>query len=1016
MTVLGLAILMSRRLAAPLGSIARTARAVAAGDLDARADTNVPGEFNEVAIELNSMLDARRHSESQLRESERRYVDLLGNVQLLSLMLDRDGLVTYCNDHLLALVGRAREDVLAKRWRDRFVPDDVVDAPQSIDPWTAGDQTPRHFEGWLVIASGARRLIRWHTSVLRSANGRGVGVAAIGEDVTEARDAEAREKRQREFYKALSRTNGAIVRMTTPERLYAEICAICVEHGHASIAYVSLVESDAVRPVAWAGPARPFLDGFHVTLDDSVPEGRGPTAVAVRTAARYIANDYEADESTLPWRDRAAAIGTKSAGAFPFRRGERVAGTLSLHMTVPQFFDHRLIDLIEEMTGDVSFALDNLDRDAARRHAERLAEAERQRFRTLFEVAPVSITISSADDQRLLDVNEARCAMSGKTREELLGQNAFEAGNWSDPSVRDDFITRLRSDGRVRNFEFSAEQAAGDARTYLIQSDMVTFDSAPCVLTIANDITDLRTAQSKLDERERQLSGLIETAMDAFISVGIDQRVQVFNQAASQMFGISKDEAIGQHLQRFLPERLRAAHSGHVQRFAQTGSTARRMGAVHSLVGLRANGEEFPIEASISKLNEGPKALLTVVIRDASEMRRAEQARVAQAQAESASLAKSEFLSRMSHELRTPLNAVLGFSQLLQSHPTEALTQTQYTQVEQIRKAGWHLLALINDVLDVTKIEAGRIEVVERSVDVHEVLDETYRLTEGMADTRGVRLMPDYRQHEPCRIRADPVRLRQVLINIVSNAIKYNRTDGQVWMNVTREPVSTHIDIVDTGMGMTPDQLSHLYEPFNRLGRSRGAIEGTGLGLTLTRQLVELMKGRIDVSSTPDRGTHVRVSFPSSRSPPQSTSTTSPKTTLAAAFEGSGPIGLVLYIEDNPINVLLVQQLLSRWPGITLHEADSGAAGIAIARTVQPDLTLLDMRLPDMDGVAVLEALRADESTRALRVVALSASAMPDEVLLATRAGAAEYWTKPIDFEQFVGGMRRLLPTGANVD
>jgi PAS domain S-box-containing protein len=1013
LAVIGVAVFMSKRLAAPLISIAQTARAVAAGDLTARANESVPGEFNEVAQEFNAMLDARKQAEAQLRESERRYVDLFSNVEMISLMLDRSGRVTDCNDHLLAIVGCSRDDLIGSHWHARFVPPDGGGAVALFTQAMAGGVLPRHYEHAIVTASGVRRLIRWHSSILRATSGGIVGAASLGEDVTDARNVEARERRQRDFYKALSRTNGAIVRMTSPQALYREICATCVEHGHASIAYISLVRGEWVRPVAWAGPAEGFLDGFEVTLDPSVPEGRGPTAIAVRSGARCVVNDYEADVGTLPWRERAAAIGTKAAAAFPFRRAGQVVGTLSLHMTVGGFFDARLIDLIEEMTGDVSFALDNFDRDLARTAAEQQAQADSARFRTLFQAAPVPIAISSVADRRLLDVNDARCAMSGRSRDELIGRDAFEETEWPDAVARQDFVARLRAEGRVRDFEMQGASETRGLRSYLLQSDLIEFDGQPCVLTITNDITDLRAAQRRLHEREQQLAGLVETAMDAFISIDADRRIRLFNRAATEMFRVAQSEVLGTHVDRFLPARLRPAHEAHVLQFARTGSTARRMGALHTLVGVRADGEEFPIEASISKLGDGPAMLMTVVIRDASELRRADQARVAQAAAESASRAKTEFMSRMSHELRTPLNAVLGFSQLLQSHPGETLTPKQHLQVEHIRKAGWHLLALITDVLDVTRIEAGQVEVERRSVDLHDVLDDACRLTEGMAAQPKVAIFPDYRAGERCRVWADPIRLRQAMINVLSNAIKYNRPGGSVRIAVSREDDITQIEVVDTGMGMTAEQVAHLYEPFNRLGRDRGSIEGTGLGLALTRQLVELMGGRIDVSSELGIGTRVRVGVAAHDGEPTSGFATLSALPGRGDANGAEPAGAVLYIEDNPVNLLLVEQLLSRWPGVEMLQAETGLDGIALARSATPDLVLLDMRLPDMDGVEVLAALRADPQTRDLRVIALSASAMPDEVDAARRAGATDYWTKPLDFEQFVRDVRRLLADGA---
>ena len=692
--------------------------------------------------------------------------------------------------------------------------------------------------------------------------------------------ARVREKRQVDFYKALSRTNGAIVRMSDPQALYQEICTICVEHGHASIAYISLAEDGKATPVAWAGPAEAFIRGFSAIQITAGETGRGLTAEALRTGQRQIVNDCFAEPRTLPWRELAAAIGTKAVAAFPFRRGGETVGALSLHMTVEGFFDERVIDLVEEMAGDISFALDNFARDRARSAAEREAEANHQRFRTLFQTAPVSMSIARMSDQRLLDVNETFGLFTGQSPQSLIGRNAFDEGLWPGDEERRAFLRHLRAHNRVRDFEVSAMHASGEPRDYLLQSDIIEFDGQDCVLTIASDVTNLRQA---------------------------------------------------------------------------------------------------------------------------------EQARLAQVAAENASRAKTNFLSRMSHELRTPLNAILGFSQLLQSDVKVPLSSNQFVQVEHIRKAGWHLLALINDVLDVSKIEAGKVQVEERSVDLLELLDEAVHLNEGVAVQQGIAVLATYRGNGRPFVWADPGRLRQTMINLLSNAIKYNRPGGRVEVNVSFEGELTLIDVDDTGLGMSAEQLQHLYEPFNRLGRERHGIEGTGLGLALTQQLVQLMHGQIDVQSEVGVGTRVRVTMPSHYAAPL-TDPMDPPAALDASGAESLPVGVVLYIEDNQVNLLLVEQLLLRWPGVVLVQAENGRDGIAMARTARPDLILLDMHLPDMDGLGVLDALRKDDDTRHLRVVALSASAMSDEVAAAREAGAFDYWTKPLDFDYFLREMRRLLP------
>jgi len=266
-----------------------------------------------------------------------------------------------------------------------------------------------------------------------------------------------------------------------------------------------------------------------------------------------------------------------------------------------------------------------------------------------------------------------------------------------------------------------------------------------------------------------------------------------------------------------------------------------------------------------------------------------------------------------------------------------------------------------------------------------------------------------------CRfqLHTDPDRLRQVLLNLVSNAIKYNRPGGWVRLELLRDAAFIHILVRDNGLGMTEQQRAQLFQPFNRLGRERTGVEGTGIGLVLVRELVDLMGGDLVVDSVPDGGTTVRVTLPATDIRPAGYPSKDPVPAPATASppRSAQPAGTVLYIEDNPTNATIVEQLLARWPGIRLVVAPDGTRGLEQARETQPDVVLLDMQLPDMAGVDVLRRLKADPATRDLAVVALSANAVPEDVATTREAGALDYWTKPIDFERFVEGMRKLLPS-----
>jgi CheY-like chemotaxis protein/nitrogen-specific signal transduction histidine kinase len=412
------------------------------------------------------------------------------------------------------------------------------------------------------------------------------------------------------------------------------------------------------------------------------------------------------------------------------------------------------------------------------------------------------------------------------------------------------------------------------------------------------------------------------------------------------------------------------------------------------------------MEASISRVGEGDRLLMTVMARDVTQLRQAERAQLAHAAAEAANRAKTEFLSRISHELRTPLNAVLGFAQLMRADVQDPLSPHHQEQIELVLQAGEHLRTLIEETLDVSRIEAGRMTMEVRDFELCELLNGALHMVEPQARAAGVRLEAAYTPNCTVLMHTDPDRLRQVMLNLLSNAIKYNRPGGCVRLELARDAHFVRIAVRDNGLGMSSGQKAQLFQPFNRLGRERSSVQGTGIGLVLVRQLVGLMGGELAIDSEPERGTVVEVILPASDDRPQAANAV-----VGEPGDGAGPSpkGVVLYVEDNPINAILVEQLLGRWPGTQLVIASDGATGLTQARALLPHVILLDMQLPDMDGLEVLHRLKADPATRELTVVALSANAVDADIQAALAAGAQDYWTKPIDFERFAQGMRQLL-------
>ncbi len=373
--------------------------------------------------------------------------------------------------------------------------------------------------------------------------------------------------------------------------------------------------------------------------------------------------------------------------------------------------------------------------------------------------------------------------------------------------------------------------------------------------------------------------------------------------------------------------------------------------------------------------------------------------------AEKASLAKSEFLSNMSHELRTPLNAILGFAQLLQ---LASRSPVQQTQIAQILQSGWHLLELINEILDLTVVESGKVPISLKSVALAGVFAECQEMMEPQAQARGIRL--SFSPFDlPGFVWADRTRLKQIIINLLSNAIKYNNERGTVVVECSAiTPERIRISVRDTGVGLSPENLAQLFQPFNRLGQETSGVSGTGIGLVMTKQLVELMDGTLGVESAVGTGSVFWVELLST-APDLAAAEAEP----AAHVELQLPAGVqprsLLYIEDNPANMMLIEQLIARRADLKLLTAVNAALGIELARTAQPAVILMDINLPGINGIEALKILRADPATAHIAVVALSSVATPRDVEAGLKAGFSLYLTMPLNLKGFMDTLDHVM-------
>jgi PAS domain S-box-containing protein len=523
--------------------------------------------------------------------------------------------------------------------------------------------------------------------------------------------------------------------------------------------------------------------------------------------------------------------------------------------------------------------------------------------------------------------------------------------------------------------------------------------------------------RKKLDQRLRDQQfytrSLFESNIDALMTTDPLGIITDVNKQMEALTDCTRDELIGAPFKDCFtdPERAEAAIKLVLSEKKVTN---------YELTASARDGKKTVVSYNATTFYDRERRLQGVfaAARDVTERKRFEQVlqqsnadlESAKSAAEKANLAKSDFLSSMSHELRSPLNAILGFAQLMES-ATPSPSASQAESIAQILQAGWHLLKLINEILDLAVIESGKVSLSPESVSLPEVMSECQAMMEPLAQQHGIRMtFPQFDDEHSCFVKADRTRLKQIIINLLSNAIKYNQEQGTVVVDCTvSAPQRIRIRVADTGAGLPPEKLAQLFQPFNRLGQEAGGEAGTGIGLVVTKRLVELMEGVMGVESTVGVGSVFWCELISAAAPQLNIQSGEAEATVRPRFPNLAQRRTLLYVEDNPANMKLVEQLIARCPDIQLLTAVNGTLGIQIARSAHPDMILMDVNLPGLSGIEAFKILRGDPATAHIPVVALSANAMPRDIATGLELGFFRYLTKPIKVKEFMDTLNEAL-------
>lgn len=833
------------------------------------------------------------------------------------------------------------------------------------------------------------------------------------------------------LYATLSQVNQTIVRVKDRQELFQTICDVSSEFGEFNAAWIGLLEASGdIRPVASHGMdlnpwAMPMINtGQGLSRNEVVAE-------AVHTSRVVTSNDVQSDSRVTNLQNDLRTFPFHSLAVIPFRMRGQTLGILALISAEKGLFiDPEETRLLEEVGIDISFALDIMENEKERRQMETALRASEERFRRLFEMNNSIMLLIDPASGSIRDANATAARFYGYSLSELRTMKIDQINEMTPDEVYEERMRVLS--GQKSYFNFRHRLHNGEVRSVEVYSAPIEVEGSTVLFSIIHDINERKIAEEQLRRSEARYRLISENSADViWVFDPIAREFSYMSPSVEKMRGYTPAEVMAQSMSEALtPESLEFVNQALAIRIAQfLSATEGTVSFVDEIDQPRKDGSIVHTEVTTTYvLNAQGQLEIVGVSRDITERKQAEQKlralndqleqRVIERTSElqHANRAKNEFLANMSHELRTPLNTVLGLSETLLEQRRGPLNEKQVHSLDLIASSGRHLLGLINDILEVSKVEAGKLELHISRLSVQEVCESSLNFVRQLAVKKMISVHFHVSESDTT-IDADPQRLKQILINLLTNAVKFTPERGTVRLDVhvNRENEQIQFSVSDTGIGIAQKDLKKLFTPFTQLDSSLARqYAGTGLGLTLVQKLTDLHGGSVEVESAPGRGSRFTVALPLHQ---RLESPTRDQKAAALDDPGDGTIdtpatsrrgGNILLADDNETNItFLADYLESR--GYNVSTAHDGEEVLEKAAQTPPDIILMDIQMPRMDGLEAMRHLRADSRFTSTPIIALTALAMPGDKERSIEAGANEYMSKPVSLKNLTQTIQKLL-------